>query len=96
MLVSTLSLSNIYIHTFLSCFSYYIRDSKGKLQNTPYVDNSYKWAGGGFLSTVGDLVKIGNIMLYSSQCEKPLQHLKGICLFFTYYTHRKCSLSSVI
>lgn len=47
---------------------YYKRDSKGKLRNTPYVNNSYKWAGGGFLSTVKDLVKLGNIVLYSFQC----------------------------
>jgi len=31
--------------------------------NTPYVDNSYKWAGGGFLSTSEDLVTFGNAML---------------------------------
>lgn len=47
--------------------SYYIRDERGRLKNAPYVDNSYKWAGGGFLSTVGDLCKFGNAMLYSSQ-----------------------------
>ena len=28
-----------------------------------------KWAGGGFLSTVGDLLQFGNAMLYSSQFE---------------------------
>ena len=37
------------------------------LENAPHVDNSYKWAGGGFLSTVGDLLKFGNIMIYSYQ-----------------------------
>ena len=47
--------------------SYYVRDSHHRLRNAPYVDNSYKWAGGGFLSTVGDLVRFGNAMLYSSQ-----------------------------
>ncbi len=31
--------------------------------NAPYVDNSYKWAGGGFLSTSEDLVKFGNAMI---------------------------------
>ena len=31
----------------------------GRLVNAPYVDNSYKWAGGGFLSTPSDLVKFG-------------------------------------
>ncbi|XP_077174068.1 serine beta-lactamase-like protein LACTB, mitochondrial [Paroedura picta] len=45
----------------------YIHNKKGQLVNTPYVDNSYKWAGGGFLSTVGDLLKFGNAMLYGYQ-----------------------------
>ena len=31
------------------------------------MDNSYKWAGGGFLSTVDDLLKFAHIMLYSFQ-----------------------------
>ena len=31
------------------------------------MDNSYKWAGGGFLSNVQDLVKFGNAMLFSYQ-----------------------------
>ncbi len=31
----------------------------GSLINAPFVDNSYKWAGGGFLSTPSDLVKFG-------------------------------------
>ena len=35
--------------------------------NCQYVDNSYKWAGGGFLSTVGDLLLFGNALLYSYQ-----------------------------
>jgi hypothetical protein len=43
------------------------RDSAHKLRNAPYVDNSYKWAGGGFLSNVQDLVKFGNAMLFSYQ-----------------------------
>jgi len=46
---------------------YYVRDKHNRLENAPYVDNSYKWAGGGYLSTVGDLVKFGNAMLYSYQ-----------------------------
>ncbi len=29
----------------------------GELINAPYVDNSYKWAGGGFLSTTEDITK---------------------------------------
>ena len=35
----------------------------GKVINAPYVDNSYKWAGGGFISTSVDLVKFGNALL---------------------------------
>ncbi len=37
----------------------YVRGDDGKFRNAPYVDNSYKWAGGGFLSTAGDLVRFG-------------------------------------
>lgn len=37
----------------------YERDEQGVLLNAPYVDNSYKWAGGGFLSTPTDLVQFG-------------------------------------
>lgn len=33
------------------------------IHNAPYVDNSYKWAGGGFLSTAEDLVRFGSAML---------------------------------
>jgi len=36
---------------------YSLRDTL--LINAPYVDNSYKWAGGGFLSTPSDLVQFG-------------------------------------
>ena len=35
----------------------------GTLLNAPYTDNSYKWAGGGFLSTASDLVKYGSAYL---------------------------------
>jgi serine beta-lactamase-like protein LACTB, mitochondrial len=35
----------------------------GHQENAPYVDNSYKWAGGGFLSTAEDLVRFGSTML---------------------------------
>jgi CubicO group peptidase (beta-lactamase class C family) len=31
--------------------------------NAPYVDNSYKWAGGGFLSTPEELVRFGQAHL---------------------------------
>ena len=35
----------------------------GKVVNAPYVDNSYKWAGGGLLSTAEDLTRFGSAML---------------------------------
>lgn len=38
---------------------YYEHDAGGGLVNAPYVDNSNKWAGGGFLSTPKDLVRFG-------------------------------------
>jgi len=41
----------------------YYSMANGKIINAPYVDNSYKWAGGGFISTSEDLVKFGNAML---------------------------------
>ena len=31
--------------------------------NAPYVDNSYKWAGGGYVSTATDLLKLGQAMI---------------------------------
>lgn len=33
------------------------REGDGVLYNAPYVDNSYKWAGGGFVATAEDLVR---------------------------------------
>jgi CubicO group peptidase (beta-lactamase class C family) len=42
---------------------FYQRTSDGAVRNTPYVDNSYKWAGGGFLSTMDDLVRFGSAHL---------------------------------
>ncbi|XP_076081665.1 serine beta-lactamase-like protein LACTB, mitochondrial [Mytilus galloprovincialis] len=47
--------------------SHYVKNKNGRLVNAPYVNNSYKWAGGGFISDVTDLLKFGNIMLYSYQ-----------------------------
>ncbi|RUS83316.1 hypothetical protein EGW08_008938, partial [Elysia chlorotica] len=45
----------------------YMKNKAGKVLNAPYVDCSYKWGGGGLLSTTEDLVKFGNILLYSAQ-----------------------------
>lgn len=38
---------------------YYHRSQGGWIINAPSVDNSYKWAGGGFISTPSDLVRFG-------------------------------------
>ena len=43
--------------------AFYEHDKEKRLVNAPYVDNSYKWAGGGFLSTPSDLVRFGFAML---------------------------------
>ena len=39
---------------------FYARDEDGGVVNAPYVDNSYKWAGGGFLSTPEDMLLFAN------------------------------------
>lgn len=44
---------------------YYLHDSAGPMVNAPYVDNSNKWSGGGFLSTPSDLVTFGSAFLKS-------------------------------
>jgi CubicO group peptidase (beta-lactamase class C family) len=38
---------------------FYERAEDGRVLNARFVDNSYKWAGGGFLSTPEDLVRFG-------------------------------------
>ncbi|MEO8139962.1 MAG: serine hydrolase domain-containing protein [Gemmatimonadota bacterium] len=43
--------------------AYVHADSLAPAQNAPYVDNSYKWAGGGFLSTAEDLARMGRNLL---------------------------------
>jgi serine beta-lactamase-like protein LACTB, mitochondrial len=42
---------------------YFIQNDKVK--NAPYVDNSYKWAGGGFISTSQDITRFANALLRS-------------------------------
>ncbi len=42
---------------------FYTMGLGGQVVNAPYVDNSYKWAGGGFLSTPEDLLIFGNAHL---------------------------------
>jgi serine beta-lactamase-like protein LACTB, mitochondrial len=43
---------------------FYEREKDGTEENAPYVDNSYKWAGGGFLSTPEDLVRFASALLH--------------------------------
>jgi CubicO group peptidase (beta-lactamase class C family) len=42
---------------------FYDADSSGASHVAPPVDNSYKWAGGGFVSTAEDLVKFGSALM---------------------------------
>lgn len=42
---------------------FYLSNDAGKFVEAPTVDNSYKWAGGGFLSTAEDLVRFGSAHL---------------------------------
>jgi serine beta-lactamase-like protein LACTB, mitochondrial len=42
---------------------FYMRRKDGILVHAPYLDNSYKWAGGGFLSNAEDLVRFGSAHL---------------------------------
>lgn len=65
---------------------YYDKDKRGRLRNVPYVDNSYKWAGGGFLSTVGDLLHFGNAMLYSYQWQQGMKGAVGYLESSTVHT----------
>jgi len=39
--------------------SFYDRTSDGRILNAAYVDNSYKWAGGGFISNAEDVARFG-------------------------------------
>jgi CubicO group peptidase (beta-lactamase class C family) len=48
------------------------------LENAPYTDNSYKWAGGGLLSSSEDLVLFGNALLEPGYLKK-----ESLALLFT-------------
>ena len=55
--------------------SYYVRDDAGRVVNAPWVNNSYKWAGGGFLSTTEDVLAFANAHLddgYLSEASRKL------------------------
>jgi CubicO group peptidase (beta-lactamase class C family) len=53
----------------------YVRGPDGLPLNAPPADNSYKWAGGGFLSTSEDLVRFGFGMLHSDVLEDETKEL---------------------
>ncbi|MCI0487378.1 MAG: beta-lactamase family protein [Blastocatellia bacterium] len=42
---------------------FYDRDRSGQIKNAAYVDPSYKWSGGGMLSTAEDLIRFGSAHL---------------------------------
>ena len=46
-------------------------DSLGPIVNAPWVDNSNKWAGGGFISTTQDLARFGQAMLEAKVLKRP-------------------------
>ncbi len=52
--------------------------SDDRVINAPFVDNSYKWAGGGFISSVEDLVRFG-----SAHLEPGFLPAEGLELLFT-------------
>jgi CubicO group peptidase (beta-lactamase class C family) len=49
----------------------YRRSADGRLVNAPYVDNSNKWAGGGYLSTAAGLARYGSAYLQPGFFLKP-------------------------
>lgn len=48
--------------TYKDRVSFYVLENN-ELEEAPYVDNSYKWAGGGFIATAEDLIVFGNAHL---------------------------------
>lgn len=44
--------------------SYYVEGDNGEVLNAPAVDNSYKWAGGGFIGTAEDLIRFGEAIFW--------------------------------
>jgi serine beta-lactamase-like protein LACTB, mitochondrial len=57
---------------------FYDYQNDGTYRNAALTDNSYKWAGGGFLSTPRDLVKFGSALLHPG-----LLNQESLALLFT-------------
>lgn len=53
---------------------YYLRE-EGVLINAPEVDNSYKWASGGFIGTVEDLVRFGLAQLHETPVNETVRQI---------------------
>ncbi len=53
----------------------YARSEDGRLLNATWVDNSNKWAGGGYLSTASDLVRYGSAYLSPGFLKPETVHL---------------------
>jgi serine beta-lactamase-like protein LACTB, mitochondrial len=51
---------------------WYTLTSDGSYRNSTYADLSYKWAGGGFLSTVEYIVRFGSALLKPGFLKKTL------------------------
>jgi len=60
------------------CTLFYESDEQGKFVVAPTVDNSHKWAGGGYLSTPEDLVRFGSALLQPGFLQD-----KSLALIFT-------------
>ena len=73
-------LKTLFLYLLLLYHRFYRRNENGHLVNAPYVDNSYKWAGGGFMSTAEDLVQFGNSMLYAKQIDHN-RNTAGLAIF---------------
>uniref|UniRef100_A0A915D4Z2 Beta-lactamase-related domain-containing protein n=1 Tax=Ditylenchus dipsaci TaxID=166011 RepID=A0A915D4Z2_9BILA len=55
---------------------YYLRNKSHRLENVPEVDNSNKWAGGGMISNVQDLLTFANTIHQSTAYSSPLPFLR--------------------
>ncbi len=59
-----------YANMEISHVTKYYQKNNGKVEIAPNVNNSYKWAGGGFLSTTSDMLKFGNAHLKNDFLKK--------------------------